>query len=146
MPGVRVSELITFQIEDIHRGHKDIYSKGNKMRRIYIPTILKGEFQQWFSAACRTVGPLFLNRFGSPISPSAVQLDMADFGRDPQLLGKLVKQTFMHHIHGYDPLFVLFPGKFRIFDRYLLQIISVFNLYTAQLIPSFISYCPYARS
>ena len=75
-----------------------------------------------------------------------VQLDMADFGRDPQLLGKLVKQTFMHHIHGYDPLFVLFPGKFRIFDRYLLQIISVFNLYTAQLIPSFISYCPYARS
>ena len=88
--GVRVSELITFQIEDIHRGHKDIYSKGNKMRRIYIPTILKGEFQQWFSAACRTVGPLFLNRFGSPISPSGIRSQFKVFairyGLDPEVM------------------------------------------------------------
>ena len=28
--GVRISELITFQIEDVHTGHKDIYSKGNE--------------------------------------------------------------------------------------------------------------------
>ena len=38
--GVRVSEVIQFQAEDIFSGYKDIYSKGNKVRRIYIPQSL----------------------------------------------------------------------------------------------------------
>lgn len=41
--GVRVSELISFQIQDVINGYKDIYSKGNKMRRVYIPTTLQEE-------------------------------------------------------------------------------------------------------
>lgn len=88
--GVRISELITFQIEDIDRGHKDIYSKGNKMRRIYIPTILKREFAQWFSVIYRTSGPLFLNRFGSPISPSGIRAQFkvfaARYNLDPEVM------------------------------------------------------------
>ena len=48
--GVRISELITFQIEDVHTGHKDIYSKGNKMRRVYIPCGLVRELQEWLAA------------------------------------------------------------------------------------------------
>ena len=39
--GVRVSEVIQFQAEDIFSGYKDIYSKGNKVRRIYIPQSLE---------------------------------------------------------------------------------------------------------
>ena len=39
--GVRVSEVIQFQAEDIFSGYKDIYSKGNKVRRIYIPQSLR---------------------------------------------------------------------------------------------------------
>ena len=35
--GVRISELVKFQVEDVLDGFKDIYSKGNKMRRVYIP-------------------------------------------------------------------------------------------------------------
>ena len=45
--GVRVSELVTFRIEDIKLGHKDVYSKGNKMRRVYVPTRLKCAILDW---------------------------------------------------------------------------------------------------
>lgn len=45
--GVRISELITFQVADAITGEKDIYSKGNKMRRIYIPTWLKQSIVEW---------------------------------------------------------------------------------------------------
>ena len=64
--GVRISELITFQIEDVHTGHKDIYSKGNKMRRVYIPT--RTGSRAAGMAGCHTpeLRPLFLNRFHSP--------------------------------------------------------------------------------
>jgi len=39
--GVRISELVKFQVEDVLDGFKDIYSKGNKMRRVYIPITLR---------------------------------------------------------------------------------------------------------
>lgn len=39
--GARVSEVIQFEAEDIFTGYKDIYSKGNKVRRIYVPKALQ---------------------------------------------------------------------------------------------------------
>ncbi len=47
--GVRVSEVIQFQAEDIFSGYKDIYSKGNKVRRIYIPQSLRTDTLKWLS-------------------------------------------------------------------------------------------------
>ena len=35
--GARVSELIQIKVEHIKLGHLDLYSKGGKLRRIYIP-------------------------------------------------------------------------------------------------------------
>ena len=88
--GVRVSELITFQIEDIDRGHMDIYSKGNKMRRIYVPSQLGREFKQWFLHIGRKSGHLFLNRFGSPLSPSGIRAQFKVFAAryhlDPEVM------------------------------------------------------------
>ena len=88
--GVRISELITFQIEDVHTGHKDIYSKGNKMRRVYIPRGLVRELQEWLAATHRSTGPLFLNRFHSPISPSGIRAQFkvfaARYGLDPEVV------------------------------------------------------------
>ena len=88
--GVRISELITFQIEDVHTGHKDIYSKGNKMRRVYIPRGLVRELQEWLAATHRSTGPLFLNRFPSPISPSGIRAQFkvfaARYGLDPEVV------------------------------------------------------------
>lgn len=88
--GVRISELVTFQIEDIQRGHKDVYSKGNKMRRVYVPSVLKREFELWLQSGCRTAGPLFLNRFGSPLSPSGIRSQFKVFAAryelDPEVM------------------------------------------------------------
>ena len=64
--GVRVSELITFQVEDAAAGEKDIYSKGNKVRRVYIPTRLRDSLMEWTARENRRSGTLFLNRFGRP--------------------------------------------------------------------------------
>lgn len=64
--GVRISELITFQIEDVHTGHKDIYSKGNKMRRVYIPRGLVRELQEWLAATHRSTGPCSSTAFTPP--------------------------------------------------------------------------------
>ena len=71
--GVRVSEVIQFQAEDIFSGYKDIYSKGNKVRRIYIPQSLRTDTLKWLSFLHKSHGPIFLNRFGSPISPGGIR-------------------------------------------------------------------------
>ena len=39
--GARVSELIQIKVEHIKLGHLDLYSKGGKLRRIYIPSFCK---------------------------------------------------------------------------------------------------------
>ena len=41
--GARVSELVQIKVEDVQLGYLDIYSKGGKMRRIYIPRTLQKE-------------------------------------------------------------------------------------------------------
>ena len=71
--GVRVSELVKFQAEDVQAGFKDIYSKGNKMRRIYIPSALRTAAAQWLQQEHRLKGALFLNRFEEPLSASGIR-------------------------------------------------------------------------
>ena len=71
--GVRVSELVKFQAEDVQAGFKDIYSKGNKMRRIYIPSALRTAAAQWLQQEQRLKGALFLNRFEEPLSASGIR-------------------------------------------------------------------------
>ena len=62
--GARVSELIQIKIEHVHVGYFDIYSKGGKYRRLFIPKKLRIEAEEWVSEQGRTSGYLFLNRFG----------------------------------------------------------------------------------
>ncbi len=88
--GVRVSELVAFEAEDARRGYKDIYSKGNKMRRIYIPSSLMAELGEWLKKEHRSCGALFLNRFGAPVSPSGIRSQLKVFalryGLDPEVM------------------------------------------------------------
>lgn len=88
--GVRVSELVCFQVEDIHRSFKDLYSKGDKMRRVYVPSGLRKAFFQWPDFTARTSGALFLNRFGAPITPSGIRSRLktfaARYGLDPEVM------------------------------------------------------------
>ena len=77
--GVRVSELVTFCVEDAERGYKDIYSKGNKMRRIFLPSTLRAQVLSWTSGEYRFHGPLFLNRYGVALSVAGIRSRLKDF-------------------------------------------------------------------
>lgn len=45
-----MSELIKIKVEHIELGHLDLYSKGGKLRRIYIPRTLQSEALAWLKA------------------------------------------------------------------------------------------------
>lgn len=66
--GVRISELVQFRVEHIFDGQMDLRSKGNKVRRIYIPRKLQLQLTEWLTGQQRMSGPLFLNDQGRPIS------------------------------------------------------------------------------
>ena len=60
--GARVSELIQIKIEHVELGYFDLYSKGGKLRRLYIPKKLRNETMEWLKEENRKSGYLFLNR------------------------------------------------------------------------------------
>ena len=62
--GARVSELLHIKAEHVQVGHLDLYSKGGKVRRLYIPKNLRIEATKWLKEQGRSSGYIFLNRFG----------------------------------------------------------------------------------
>lgn len=57
--GARVSELIQIKVEHIKLGHLDLYSKGGKLRRIYIPKALQNEALSWLNDKHQESGFIF---------------------------------------------------------------------------------------
>lgn len=57
--GARVSELIQIKAEHVKLGHLDLYSKGGKLRRIYIPKELQNEALSWLSEKQQKSGFIF---------------------------------------------------------------------------------------
>lgn len=70
--GARISELLQIKVEHISAGHIDIYSKGGKMRRVYIPLKLKKEAEGWLAVRKRTTGFIFLNQRGERITARGI--------------------------------------------------------------------------
>lgn len=62
--GARVSELLQIKAEHVRLGYLDLYSKGGKIRRIYIPLKLQAEAQTWLDERQLKSGFLFVNRYG----------------------------------------------------------------------------------
>lgn len=62
--GSRINELLQFKVEHIRVGHVDIYSKGGKVRRIYIPVALQKDAIEWFSYIGLDSGLIFTNKKG----------------------------------------------------------------------------------
>ena len=60
--GARVSELRKFEHVHVVAGHMDIISKGQKLRRVYIPTNLQREALNWCAREGKTEGVLFGDR------------------------------------------------------------------------------------
>lgn len=94
--GARVSELIQLKIEHVQIGYYDIYSKGGKIRSLYIPKKLRNETMAYFEKIKRTTGFLFLNRFGKKITTRGISLQLKKLARK----------------YGLDPV-VVYPHSFR---------------------------------
>ena len=70
--GARVSELIQIKVEHIKLGHLDLYSKGGKLRRIYIPKSLQDEALSWLAEKHQESGFIFLNKYGERITTRGI--------------------------------------------------------------------------
>ena len=92
----RVSELIQIKVEHIKLGHLDLYSKGGKLRRIYIPKNLKEEALSWLEEKRQDSGFIFLNKYGERITTRGIS-------------GQLKKLAVRYEI---DPG-VVYPHSFR---------------------------------
>ena len=94
--GARVSELIQIKVEHIKNGHLDLYSKGGKLRRIYIPQSLKEEALLWLAEKRQESGFIFLNKYGERITTRGIS-------------GQLKKLAVRYNI---NPA-VVYPHSFR---------------------------------
>ena len=77
--GARVSELIQIKIEHVELGYFDLYTKGGKLRRLYIPKNLRTEAMRWLEKRNQTSGYLFLNRFGQRITTRGIAQQLKHF-------------------------------------------------------------------
>jgi len=88
--GARVSELIKFKAEHIQLGYIDLYTKGGKIRRIYIPATLRREALEWLTQEKINRGYLFKNRYGEQISSRGIEVQLkkyaVQYGLNPNVI------------------------------------------------------------
>lgn len=77
--GARVSELIQIKVEHVRIGYFDIYSKGGKVRRLFIPKRLREEAERWFETTGQTTGYIFRNRFGERITTRGIAQQLKNY-------------------------------------------------------------------
>lgn len=79
--GARVSELLQIKAEHVQQGYLDIYSKGGKLRRLYIPKTLRSEAIGWLKQMGLNSGYIFLNRFGERITARGIAQQLKLFAK-----------------------------------------------------------------
>ena len=77
--GARVSELIRIKIEHVELGYFDLYTKGGKLRRLFIPKKLREETITWLEKSGRSTGYLFLNRYGDQITTRGISQQLKNY-------------------------------------------------------------------
>lgn len=95
--GARVSELVQIKIEHINAGYFDIYTKGGKIRRLYIPKALRAETLAWLNDIGRTDGYMFLNRFGERITTRGIAQQLKNYAVRYKLNPKVVYPHSFRH-------------------------------------------------
>jgi len=106
--GARVSELIQIKAEHVKIGYLDLYAKGGKLRRIYIPKTLQREATSWLSEKQHDSGFIFLNKYGKRITTRGIS-------------GQLKKLAVRY---GINPT-VVYPHSFR--HRFAKSFLERFN-------------------
>lgn len=88
--GARISELLKIKAEHVEVGYLDLYSKGGKIRRLYIPRKLRNEASVWLKNKGVYSGYIFTNRYGGVISARGIAQQLkhfaAEYGIDPKVV------------------------------------------------------------
>lgn len=95
--GARVSELIQIKVEHVHIGYFDLYTKGGKLRRLYIPKILKEQTEKWLQENNLDSGWLFKNRFGERITVRGISQQLKNYAIKYGLNTKVVYPHSFRH-------------------------------------------------
>ncbi len=95
--GARVSELLQIKVEHVEVGHLDMYTKGGKIRRLYIPKKLRLEATEWIESSGFNSGYLFRNRFGERITARGIAMQLKHFATKYGLNPKVVYPHSFRH-------------------------------------------------
>jgi site-specific recombinase XerD len=81
---------LQIKLEHIQLGFLDLYTKGGKIRRLYIPKKLRIEAMEWIKQKDITSGYLFLNRFGKQITSRGIATQLkhyaSKYGLNPKMI------------------------------------------------------------
>lgn len=88
--GARISELVQLKIEHLKIGYYDIYSKGGKIRRLYIPLKLREESINYYNDIGIDSGFIFRNNKGNRITTRGIAIQLkklaVKYGIDPNVV------------------------------------------------------------
>ena len=95
--GARISELLQIKVEHIEVGYLDLYTKGGKIRRLYIPKKLRDEATIWLKNKEISSGYIFKNRFGDRISARGIAQQLKYFAEKYGLNKKVIYPHSFRH-------------------------------------------------
>ena len=95
--GARISELLQIKAEHIEIGYLDMYTKGGKVRRLYIPKNLREEANKWLKEKSLFSGYIFRNRFGERITARGISQQLKHFAEKYGLNAKVIYPHSFRH-------------------------------------------------
>jgi integrase len=95
--GARISELLQIKAEHIEVAYLDMYTKGGKVRRLYIPKNLREEAGDWLKENNFISGYIFRNRFGERITARGISQQLKHFAGKYGLNAKVIYPHSFRH-------------------------------------------------
>ena len=96
--GARVSELVQIKKEHVSAGYIDIYGKGGKIRRIYIPSNLQIDALKWYDEIGIMSGFIFINAKGSRLTTKGISTQLKHLAERYGLDTKVVYPHSFRHM------------------------------------------------
>ncbi len=95
--GARVSELVQFKVENVKLGYIDLYTKGGKLRRIFIAKRLQTEALKWLEDKQQESGYIFCNKKGVRLTTRGVAHQLKELAIKYKLNPKYIYPHSFRH-------------------------------------------------
>lgn len=79
--GARVSEFLKIKAEHVAAGYVDIYGKGGKVRRLFIPKTLREAASKWLDECGVSSGYIFTNKYGEMLTSRGVSIQLKHYAK-----------------------------------------------------------------